>query len=975
MANQFEGNQEVHGQELPAGASLQEFVVEKTLGVGGFGITYLAQDTSLGRKVVIKEHLPDAFSFRDTHAMTVRPRHSSGETMENYQWSMGSFMRESEMLASLEHSNIVRVLRRFEANGTAYFVMPFVEGTSLDKIISAREADEGFFTEKELRGVIDPLLGAFAYLHDRGIFHRDVKPGNILVTSAGIPVLIDFGAARQSLGEKSMTVIESAGYTPFEQTESRGNVGPWSDLYALGGVARKAITFQTPARSADRIRRDPMVALAGDSRWSVRFSGRFLESIDRALRVDEETRWQRADDWLIDLRKPAAQVSNGQASEKKVIAAPASTTVPTLGPQVTARKSVPIPSRSKPAAVPAPRAAAAAAMQPRTNKSFWIGGVVAMLICGGGFLAWRMQLESPDSTSASTLNSTAKPAPPASSPPSAATPAGTTLLPKLQELDPLQWKKLADEGDAFAQALLGESLVTSMSTDAKEGTDLLAKSSARNNPLGIFLFAEQLWLQRKLSRAQSDQTVTGENQARFREAFERGFEDDAEDKGAVWSGALGRAYDQGLGTRSDPAKALRYLSLAGQGGHSWSQFLLGEIYESGRGVTPDQDESIRWYKEAAIAGWLSAQVAMARICARGPESLRDEKSAFEWAGKAAAAGSPRGMAILGELHQSRARGKADFDEALRWFSRAAEKGDSGAQGHLGRIYQNDNLVSRDDGEAFQLLKQAVEGGDDASFFALGVAYETGSGVAKNLPEAVRYYKAGTDAGDLDATSALGACLEDGVGMLSNPGAAVSLYQKASEGGSASARLRLGLLYLHGRSVVQDKTKAATLLRAAADQGLPAAALEWGKCLESGTGTVVDESRAFIMYEKAAKAGIAEAGFRAGLLLEEGRGIAEDLSVALLRYGIAAEAGNASAQVNLGILHAQGRGTEKNDGKAVKFYRMAAEQDDLDGLVLLGMMCEFGDGTAKDLREAAKYYRKAASKGDLEAKKLLENLEP
>ena len=80
------------------------------------------------------------------------------------------------------------------------------------------------------------MLGALEHLHDRGIYHRDIKPGNILITREGVPVLIDFGSARQRLSERSMTVVESAGYTPFEQLESRGNVGPWSDIYALGAT-------------------------------------------------------------------------------------------------------------------------------------------------------------------------------------------------------------------------------------------------------------------------------------------------------------------------------------------------------------------------------------------------------------------------------------------------------------------------------------------------------------------------------------------------------------------------------------------------------------------------------------------------------------------------------------------------------------------------------------------------------------------
>lgn len=198
------------GKELPAGTRLEEFVIERVLGSGGFGITYLARDTSLNRQVVIKENLPSQFAHRDTTSLTVRPG-PGREDQENFRWSLENFSREGEMLASLRHTGIVPVLRRFDAFGTAYFVMPFVEGIPFDELIEERQREHEPFTEVELRGLLEHVLAALDHLHQRGIYHRDIKPGNILITNDGIPVLIDFGSARQRLGERSMTVIESPG--------------------------------------------------------------------------------------------------------------------------------------------------------------------------------------------------------------------------------------------------------------------------------------------------------------------------------------------------------------------------------------------------------------------------------------------------------------------------------------------------------------------------------------------------------------------------------------------------------------------------------------------------------------------------------------------------------------------------------------------------------------------------------------------
>ena len=317
----------ISSQALPAGTRIEEFVIERVLGSGGFGITYLARDVRLGRQVVIKENLPVQFCFRDPSSLTVAPRHTTGEDLENFRWSLENFSKESAMLASLDHVGIVKVLRSFEAFGTAYFVMPFVEGVTLDELHKERrEAGEGF-SEDELRGMLDRVLDGLAHLHDRGIYHRDIKPGNILITSEGVPVLIDFGSARQRLSERSMTVVESAGYTPFEQLQSRGNVGPWSDLYALAATLVKVMTGEAPPKAMDRAFDDPWTPLAQAPKWSARYSTSFLAGIDRAMAVRIEERFQNAAEWLVALHAGTAK-QPGTVVPKREASPSADTTKP-----------------------------------------------------------------------------------------------------------------------------------------------------------------------------------------------------------------------------------------------------------------------------------------------------------------------------------------------------------------------------------------------------------------------------------------------------------------------------------------------------------------------------------------------------------------------------------------------------------------------------------------------------------------------
>jgi formylglycine-generating enzyme required for sulfatase activity/serine/threonine protein kinase len=315
-------------QALSAGTRIEEFVIERVLGSGGFGITYLARDTALGRQVVIKENLPVQFCFRDPSSLTVAPRHSQSDDADNFQWSLENFSKEAAMLASLHHPGIVQVLRSFQAFGTAYFVMPHVEGVTLEDLLQSRQQEGQSFNEEELRGLLERVLAALDHLHDRGIYHRDIKPGNILITNDGIPVLIDFGSARQRLGERSMTVIESPGYTPFEQLQSRGNVGPWSDLYALAGTLVKAITGEAPPKATDRAFDDPFVPLADRAELRAAYSSSFLHCLDRALGMKPADRWQDAGEWLKALREPTVAQQQPVRQEPKITPVPAVSWMP-----------------------------------------------------------------------------------------------------------------------------------------------------------------------------------------------------------------------------------------------------------------------------------------------------------------------------------------------------------------------------------------------------------------------------------------------------------------------------------------------------------------------------------------------------------------------------------------------------------------------------------------------------------------------
>ncbi len=219
---------------LPLGTRFGEFEILRVVGVGGFGIVYLAQDHSLERQVALKEYMPAALAARGSGSqITVR----SAAFVETYAVGLRSFVNEARLLARFDHPSLVKVYRFWEDNGTAYMVMPFLRGMTLRDARRgmARAPDEAW-----IRSVIDPLLGALEALHREGVYHRDIAPDNILLPPEGPPILLDFGAARHVISDRtqSLTAILKPSYAPIEQYADMTAMrqGPWTDIYALGAV-------------------------------------------------------------------------------------------------------------------------------------------------------------------------------------------------------------------------------------------------------------------------------------------------------------------------------------------------------------------------------------------------------------------------------------------------------------------------------------------------------------------------------------------------------------------------------------------------------------------------------------------------------------------------------------------------------------------------------------------------------------------
>ena len=286
---------------LAPGYELHWYVIKDVLGRGGFGITYLAEDTHLNQLVAIKEFLPVEMAVRESDS-SIHPL--SEEYQEQFQWGLERFMSEAQTLAQFKHPNIVRVFTVFPENNTAYMVMEYENGEGLQEILKQKKT----LPEKQLKEIVLPILDGLMQVHTMEFIHRDIKPANIFIREDGSPVLLDFGSARHALGQKTKTLtsLVSPGFAPFEQYVSKGDKqGPWTDIYALGATLYRAALGRSPAEAMDRseallhTNRDSFVGAAEIKPEG--YSTSFLLAIDHALAFKAEDRPSTIESWRREL--------------------------------------------------------------------------------------------------------------------------------------------------------------------------------------------------------------------------------------------------------------------------------------------------------------------------------------------------------------------------------------------------------------------------------------------------------------------------------------------------------------------------------------------------------------------------------------------------------------------------------------------------------------------------------------------------
>ena len=605
---------------LPVGYQFDGYRIESILGAGGFGITYKAVETSINRTVAIKEFLPAGMAWRDHTDHTVHA--ISDMDTETLNWGRNSFQREAETLVNFRHENVVSVLRFFEANSTAYMVMNYEDGESLGNILR----DTGTLDQDEMEEVLFPLLNALEDVHHKGFLHRDIKPSNIYIRRDGSPVLLDFGAAKEALGERShsLNVVLTPPFAPMEQYSRGEPLGPWTDIYALGmTLVVCATNVDQPdamARSNAIMggRADPMKEPA--RALGKKFSDNFKEAVSYATRLLQEDRPQTVAEWRRCFRE-------GDAPEATRI----------LG----ASEALGRPAESR-------MGDRAAGNAPPKRSAAWpiAAGVAALLgIAGVGYGLWKAQAGGDAERLQAQLTSM------------------TASRDQAQQALATAKGQLRGVADANAARARANMIAASEMIDHRN-----AYQSRKDEANRLHQDAQRQYFDRRnykeahrlYLRAANMGHAEAQSVIAYMYYIGQGVEKDlklafawnrrAAELGnaaakttlahlytvghgtpkdyalaMVWAGRavvagsvrgychLGNLHGNGFGVPKDDARAVKYFRAGAEKRDRWCMYELGRAYETGAGVSRNRAQALHWYRQSADKGYSRAREALRRL--------------------------------------------------------------------------------------------------------------------------------------------------------------------------------------------------------------------------------------------------------------------------------------------------------------------------------------------------------------------------
>ncbi len=654
------------GHMLKCGTILDgRYVVGRSLGQGGFGITYIGYDLRLDIPVCIKEYYPEGAAMRTLpHSGIVY--WGTSENAQGLKEGRQSFVREAQKadkLRDLKH--IVSVWAVFYENETAYIVMDYIEGETLgDRLVRTQK----LLGERECTMLMAPVMQDLEQAHARGIIHRDIKPDNLMYTLAGQLMLLDMGAAKDLAAStqrtSSMTSVRavSQGFSPLEQYRAKGMIGPWTDVYAMCATIYYCTT--------GRVLPTPMDRISGIKVDYSSLTAPFAAVLEKGLAVKPEDRCQSMQALLEELTAAAGiTLSKPRGPEKDTQAENTQTQAVKSEPAASARK--------------------------KNGFHPWMI-LAAVLLVAGGFLLGRLfQPDMLPVLSRSAAKETTVPASsPAVTPEAAPTATPEAIVTAAPEPTPAATPEPAAEADAGTLYERGQAFAEA--GNYAEALEWYLKAAEAGS-------AEAM---RKIGGLYREGNGVEPDNRKALEWYRKAA--DAGDAPAMYN--VGNYYVMGIVVEQDYHEALRWYTRSADGGFASAMTAIGAIYEQGFGVEKDGHEALMWYEKAAEAGDATAMNNIGILYADGRILEQNFTAALEWLRRAADNGSGAGARNLGLMYYLGHGVEQDYAQALAWFLKAADLGDAAAMHMLGNMYQFGEGTEADVAKADEWHMRALEAG-------------------------------------------------------------------------------------------------------------------------------------------------------------------------------------------------------------------------------------------------------------------------
>ena len=928
---------------------LGRYQLVRELGRGGFGVVWQAHDSELSLDVALK-FLPDLVA-RDPE-------------------SIEELKREIRRGLRLTHPGIVRVHNFQRDDQLAAIAMELIDGDTLRG--RKRSAPDSCLDVADVQPWVSQICDVLTYVHENvRLVHRDLKPGNLMLTRNGEVKVADFGIA-SSLADSltRMTNTPASGGTLAYMSPQQARGEPplvTDDIYALGATFYELLTSKPPffrgniALQAAEIIPPPMAARR------VEFGILNRAPIPEA--------WERA--VAACLSKHAAARPQSVRELRAMLEAGPNTAPASAGGfgRLPAVGSLPPP-------LPEPD---------RTMPGTVITSTERMTATTGYGPATAGSLPPPLTSSSYS-------------------PAPSAPLQQQQLPPPIQYATPPKRIPVWPFVIVGTVVLVGFcawagwmlaesgpgTTPAKPVIKPVASTAVVVEPPATNdvekLYAEGLAFENGTDRAL--------NAAQAATYYQR-----ASDQGHIASTArLARLYNYGFGVRRDEKRArtlaelaaekgdpvaanllavllrgqrmdgpelmraVGYLERAAQGGSALAMLNLADHLRSGRGVAKDESRAedldrralAQWKAEAA-AGNLEAHYWLGLAYSTGRGTTRDLQAAFREYEVGANGGHPRALQALAECY---ARGwgvEKNEQLAIANFQKSVDAGWLDAFVVFAQYLSNGTLP-RDNARALSLYDQAIANGSTTALFRLGEMLYEGDPALRDDNRAVALFQKAADAGESDGWWRLGLCYETGRGVAKNESEAFRCYQKAAEQDDFAGLYYVGRAFRYGKGTSHDPARGRTYLERSANAGLWLAMVDLGVMLRLGEGGPKDLPRSAKLFAQAANAGFGPGQFHYGYACEFGLGVDQNQSQAAFWYEKAVAQGLSGAQTNLGIMLLEGRGVEKDIDRAITLFRAASASGEAAGQTQLGQCYFTGTGVKQDYDEAYQWFGKGAAQG-------------